>query len=61
MAKSYKQLKDRLQEVIGQLEDESIDIDKALVLHREATELVKELENYLKKTELRFESVNKKK
>lgn len=61
MAKSYKQLKDRLQEVMEELENESIDIDEALVLHQEASELIKELEKYLKKTKLRFEAINKKK
>ena len=46
--KSYKQLQEELDELLEQLQSAELDIDKALILHKEGERLVGELESYLK-------------
>lgn len=45
--KSYKQLQEELDDLLEQLQSEELDIDKALILHKEGEKLVAELETYL--------------
>lgn len=45
--KSYKLLQGELDEVLEQLQSVELDIDKALILHKEGEKLVAELEAYL--------------
>lgn len=47
MAKSYKQLQTRLDEVLTQLQSAELDIDKALELYKTGQKLIEELETYL--------------
>lgn len=60
-AKSYGELKTELQSIIEQLQDESLDIDKALELHEKANKLISELEKHLEKIKHKFEIIKKKK
>lgn len=48
---SYQELKNQLDEIIDQLQSSDGDIDKAVALHKEGTELIKQLQDYLKKAE----------
>ncbi len=45
--KTYKQLQGELDELLDQLQSVELDIDKALILHKEGEKLVAELEEYL--------------
>lgn len=45
--KSYKQLQTELDDLLEQLQSAELDIDKALILHKEGEKLVAELEAYL--------------
>lgn len=45
--KTYKQLQDELDALLEQFQSVELDIDKALILHREGELLVKQLEEYL--------------
>lgn len=49
--KTYRQLKEELDEVMMQLQDPVTDIDAAIVLHAKAKELLAEIEIYLKGVE----------
>lgn len=46
--KTYRQLKEQLESLIEELESPSIDIDDALKTHKQAKEVIKELQDYLK-------------
>ncbi len=58
MAK-YQDLKNKLDEIIAQLEREDIDIDEAVKLHGEGQKVIANLEKYLEKTKHTFEVVKK--
>jgi len=45
--KTYSQLQEELDQVLLQLQSDELDIDKAIVLHKEGQKLVAELEAYL--------------
>lgn len=49
--KSYRELKEQLDEVLARLQQDDIDIDEAMKLHEQGTKLVAELETYLKTAE----------
>ncbi|MCA9337367.1 exodeoxyribonuclease VII small subunit [Candidatus Saccharibacteria bacterium] len=49
--KSYRELKEQLDEVLARLQQDDIDIDEAMKLHQHGTKLVTELETYLKTAE----------
>ncbi len=55
MAKStqptYEQLKAELDEVMSALQQDDLDVDKALAYYQQGLELVQALENYLKTAE----------
>lgn len=55
--KSYTELKKELDEVLLAMQSEELDIDKALALHARGSELVAELEQYLKKAQNRIEKI----
>ncbi len=48
MKKSYRELKQELDEVIDQLSSPNIDIDEAIVLQKKGQKLIDQLEAYLK-------------
>ena len=48
--KSYKELSDKLDSVIGLLESPSTTIDEALNLYKEADKLINSLQDYLEKS-----------
>ena len=50
--KSYKELKQELDEVLAWFEQDDIDVDEALVRYREASELISQLESLLESTSL---------
>lgn len=50
----YQTLKQELDEVLTQLQEESTDIDSALKCYERGLELTKQLENYLKSAENRI-------
>ena len=45
---TYSQLKEQLDLVMAKLQDETIDIDKAIELYKEGQKLIEALEKYLK-------------
>lgn len=49
--KSYESLNNELENIMLQLQDESLDIDLALKHYQRGLELVKALEDYLKNSE----------
>lgn len=57
--KSYKQLQTELDDLLEQLQSAEIDIDKALILHKEGEKLVAELESYLKDAKNEIEHLKK--
>ncbi len=44
---SYQQLKQELEQVLGQLQHEETDIDEAVKLHKQGQEVIKKLDQYL--------------
>lgn len=58
MAK-YQDLKNKLDAIVEQLEQEDIDIDEAVKLHVEGQKVTNELEKYLTKTKHSFEVIKK--
>lgn len=44
---SYQELKDKLEAVLGQLQHEDTDVDKALELHKEGKKILDQIETYL--------------
>lgn len=57
--KSYKQLKEELDEILRRLDSEMDDLDRAIKLHGEGQKVIKEIEKYLDKTKAKIEIVNK--
>ncbi len=49
--KNYKQLRAELDELMGWFDQDDIDVDKAIDKYKQAIELAKELETYLKNAE----------
>lgn len=45
--KTYQELKNELEAVLEQLQNEDTDIDQAVELHKQGQKLIKELEGYL--------------
>ena len=57
---SYRDLKDELDSVVLSLQREDIDIDEAVVLFKRGQELIKELEAYLKTSEITINEIKAK-
>lgn len=59
---TYQELKQSLDSVLAKLQHEDTDIDQALVLHKEAQEILKELDSYLsaiiEKSEIDIKKLN---
>jgi exodeoxyribonuclease VII small subunit len=58
--KTYKQLQDELDILLEELQSAELDIDKALILHKEGEKLVSELEEYLANAKNEIEHLKKK-
>ena len=56
---SYSSLKSQLDDLVVQLQNPDVDIDEAIKLHSEATKIIKQLEAYLKDTELKIKKATK--
>lgn len=50
--KSYTQLRSELEQVMAELQAETVDIDEAIVLHKKATALIDTLEKHLQTAKL---------
>ena len=59
MKQTYSHLRSKLDNVMTALQDPGVDIDKAIKLHEEATEILKQLEAYLKDAELKVKKAIK--
>lgn len=55
--KTYRELKQELNELMLWFEQGDIDVDEALIKHAEATKLLAELEAYLEQTEQKITKV----
>lgn len=58
--RSYKELKQDLEQIIEKLNDDDLDIDEALILHDNARDLLVQLDKKLAKTKHTFEIISKK-
>lgn len=56
---SYKNLKSQLDDVLAQLQDESLDIDEAVILHEKGQKLIDQLEKYLDGTSAKIKKNTK--
>lgn len=56
--KSYKQLKEDLEQIIIKLESEDTDIDESVELYEAGQKLVDQLEKYIKKAELKINKLS---
>ena len=50
-AKNYKQLSDELSEIVEWFESDSVNLDEAIEKYQQATQLLDEIEKYLKTAE----------
>ena len=57
MNKTYKQLRQELDEILRWFEGDDIDIEEALKKHQQALELITQLEKMLKSAELKITKV----
>lgn len=57
MNKTYKQLRQELDEILRWFEGDDIDIEEALKKHHQALELITQLEKMLKSAELKITKV----
>lgn len=58
MAKTYKQLSEKLDSLLAQLEDRSLDLDKAVETYQQANQVVEEIKKYLEKTEVKIKKID---
>lgn len=59
--KSYRQLNKELEEIIYQLENELDDIDKAVELYKKGSQLLEQIDNYLKSAKTKIDQAKSKK
>ncbi len=59
MADKYQDLKAKLGEIVNKLQDEAVDVDEAVVLHKEAQKVLASIDKYLADTEHSFKVINK--
>ncbi len=57
--KAYRELQADLDKVLDQLQSAELDIDKALELHKQGQELIKQLEDYLQTAKNTVEHLKK--
>lgn len=55
--KSYREMRNELDEIMTNLHTSDLDIDLAIKQYERGMQLIKELEAYLKKTELKIKKV----
>lgn len=55
---NYSQLKLQLDQLISQMEDESLDIDEALKLYQKCQSLIAEMDKYLKTAEVQIKKIS---
>ena len=56
--KTYIQLSDELTGILEWFEKENLDLDKAVKKYEEATKLLADMENYLKKAENKIKKIS---
>lgn len=56
--KNYKQLRQELDEIVAELESDSLDIDDALSYYQKAQELIAETEKYLNNTKAKIKKID---
>ncbi len=54
--KSYRQLREKLDTILQQLESDNTEIDKALILHKKGEEILKQMEEYLQEVNQKIKS-----
>lgn len=59
MNKTYKQLRTELDELMNWFDSEDIDVEQALAKYEQAEQVIKQLEAYLKDTELKITKLKK--
>lgn len=57
--KNYKQLRQELDEIVAELESDSLDIDDAVSYYQKAQELIAETEKYLNDTKAKIKKIDK--
>ncbi len=58
--KSYQELRAELDEIVSNLQSDLLDIDESTKQYEKGMQIVGELENYLKKSEIKIEKVKAK-
>lgn len=56
----YKQLRTELDEILAQLNDDTLDVDEVTKLYERGTEIITELQGYLKTAENKVKKVTSK-
>ena len=59
MNKTYKELRTELDELMSWFDGEDIDVEQALAKYEQAEQIIKQLETYLKDTELKITKLKK--
>lgn len=59
--RSYKLIKQELDEVVSRLQDDETDVDSVIELYQKGQSLIKELENYIKTAENKIKEIKPKK
>lgn len=57
--KNYRQLSEKLENMVAQFDDPNIDIDKSIELYESASKVIAEMEAYLKQAKNKVEKINK--
>jgi exodeoxyribonuclease VII small subunit len=60
MTKTYKQLREQLDEVLQWFESDDIDLDEAVTKHAEGEKIIAELTKYLSETEQKIKKATAK-
>ena len=55
--KSYKQMKNELENIMAKLQDDDIDIDEAIKLHKQGSKVLSQMQNYLKEVKLKIKDI----
>jgi exodeoxyribonuclease VII small subunit len=59
MNKTYKQLRTELDDLMNWFDSEDIDVEQALAKYEQAEQIIRQLEAYLKDTELKITKLKK--
>ncbi len=55
--KTYSELQSQLDDVLSEMQNAELDIDKAISLHKQGEKLIAELENHLKEVENKIHTI----